>query len=54
MFDLNYGIPIYAGYLVQPGQALGFGTASRSGLKFRREPGERICRVFVEPVWVSR
>ena len=40
MFDLDYGIPIYAGYLVQQGQALSFGTAARAGLKFRREPGE--------------
>lgn len=53
MFDLNYGIPIYAAYLVQQGQAFNFGSASRSGLKFRLEPGERICSVFVKAAWAS-
>ena len=40
MFDVDYKIPIYAGYVVQQGQALSFGTATRGGLKFRSEPGE--------------
>lgn len=41
MFDLNYGIPIYAAYVVKQQQANKFGSASRGGQKFRQEPGER-------------
>lgn len=40
MFDVDYGIPIYAGYVVKQAQALSFGTAGRDGVKFRLEPGE--------------
>lgn len=40
MFDLNYGIPVYAAYLVRQQQASKFASASRKGHKFRQEPGE--------------
>ena len=40
MFDVVYGIPIYAGYVVKQGQALSFGTQPRPGSYFRTEPGE--------------
>lgn len=50
MFDLDYGIPIYAGYLVQQAQALIFGEAKRTGLTFRLEPGEKadsLTRIYI-------
>lgn len=40
MFDLNYGIPIYSAYVVKADQVPLFGTARRSGMNFRREPGK--------------
>ena len=47
MFDLNHGIPIYAGYIVTQQQASKFGSASRKGQKFRQEPGERQLTISV-------
>lgn len=38
MFDLKYGIPIYAAYFVEQQQVSKFGSASRKGQKFRQEP----------------
>ena len=47
MFDLGYGIAIYAGYLVTKDQAANLGAASRAGIKFRQEPGKHICKASV-------
>lgn len=40
MFDLNYGIPVYAAYVVKKGQ-VGFSVATRAGLNFRQDRGKR-------------
>lgn len=50
MFDLDYGIPIYAGYLVQQAQALSFGKVLRPSITFRLEPGEKadsLTRIYI-------
>lgn len=50
MFDLDYGIPIYAGYLLQKDQVSSIGTQSRAGLTFDLEPGEKadsLTRIYI-------